>query len=812
MEKHFPFTHGALRGTFLSVYLVWVLLLGQAIAPHKAQASATNLWVNIGPSPILVNGAAAVSGRVPAIAVDPSSSNHWLIGAADGGVWQTLDAGVNWVPLTDDQATLATGAIAFAPSNPNIIYVGTGFPLLSVATFAGAGLLKSTNGGTAWQLMATSNFAGAAFSAIIVHPTNPAVLLATTAQSGVGIDPLLKPLTVPPRGIFKSTNGGVSWSQKGPVVSTSNAGDGTALTANPTNFNQMYAGIGVSFVAQTNGVYRSTDTGETWGQIIGPWSTMTGGVGRVAVAIAPSNPNVVYVSVQDAFNGIGHDGGLLGLWRTDNAWAGTPTWAQVPTAATDGTLPGYGYCGNACWARLGITVDPSNPDILYALGITFWKCTNCGTNPTWTDVRDGDHIDQFSVAWTGNRLILGNDGGVYSTTNGGASWFNHNTNLSITQFYAGCPHPTNANFALGGTQDNGSIKWSGSNTWQWFGVAGDTGPCAISSSHPDIDWAFYTLRTTNGGATLDQAASGIDFSQAKVFIAPCEKCPSRDDVFITGTSTLLKSTNYFSGTNTSWFTNSPTQDEPISALTFAPSDTNCNTYAFGTQFGNHLLLTSNGGTTWANLDLSNAVPNRYVTDLAFNPTNANILYVTLSGFDENTPAQPGHVFQTTNAFGVSPTWLNVSPPADIPHNTVVLDPSNPNNIYIGTDIGIWRSSNGGASWSHMGPESGMPNVAVFDLEISRGTGRLMAFTHGRGAFVLVSAPTFLPPSLTRTNLTLSFRTLQGLSYYIEYKDALNAASWQPLQTISGDGSLKSSTNSILLSSQRFYRLRVQLAQ
>jgi photosystem II stability/assembly factor-like uncharacterized protein len=345
------------------------------------------------------------------------------------------------------------------------------------------------------------------------------------------------------------------------------------------------------------------------------------------------------------------------------------------------------------------------------------------------------------MAWAGSRLIVGNDGGVWSTTDGGTTWADHNTNLSITQFYDGSLHPTDPNFALAGSQDNGTEQWTGSDAWQWI-YFGDGADNAISSSHPDTDWAvsFQNLairRTTDGGASFIVANSGINRTGVP-FIARFEKCPTNDDVFIAGTDNLWRSNNFFSGVSPTWFSNSPEMGSGLTGLAFAASDTTCSTYAFGTANG-QLRRTSDGGGSYDNIDTGNAVPNRAVTDLAFAPTNANVLYVTLSGFDEGTPGQPGHVFKTINALAASPTWTNVSPPVNLPANTIVLDPSDPNIVYVGTDLGVWKSTDGGGTWTHMGPETGMPNVAVFELQINDTTNRLVAFTHGRGAFALQPA-------------------------------------------------------------------------
>ena len=150
-----------------------------------------------------------------------------------------------------------------------------------------------------------------------------------------------------------------------------------------------------------------------------------------------------------------------------------------------------------------------------------------------------------------------------------------------------------------------------------------------------------------------------------------------------------------------WALNSPPLNGPGSALAFAPADTACNTYVVGMQFGG-LRLSTNGGSTWTDIDAANAVPNRYVTSLAFHPANSNVLYVTLSGFNEHTPGQPGHVFKTTNALDISPRWVDITPPVNLPFNSVVLDRVDPNTVYLGSDSGVWKSNDAGQSWTHMG--------------------------------------------------------------------------------------------------------------
>jgi photosystem II stability/assembly factor-like uncharacterized protein len=760
---------------------------GQATPQASLQGDQ---WVSIGPAPIgFLSGGAPLSGRIATVAVVSNDLNHWFIGAAQGGVWETRDAGTTWSPRTDSQASLAMGAIALAPGNPRIIYAGTGEGVDSGDAYAGMGLLKSTDGGTNWQLLGTNVFARASFRDIKVSPAEPNLVLAATVRGIAGVSSSLLP-SPPPVGIYKSTDGGTNWSL------TLNAniavqGGGWCIQSHPADFSRQYASAGNVSVPPVDGVYRSTDTGDTWQLISGPWTALTGRVERIQIALAPSNPNILFVSIQDAIGDFnGNPGGLLGIWRTGNAWDPTPTWTQLPNPL--GT-------SQQLWYDHDIIVDPTNTNILYLGEVRLWKYNGS----TWLDVSGNIHVDQQRMAWAGNRLIVGNDGGVWSTTNGGNSWSVHNTNLAITQFYQGSLHPSSPNVGLGGSQDNGTELWNGPLPWTFL-FGGDGGFNTISSTRPDTDWAISSqnlqiYRTKDGGNTFTSAISGINTFNAS-FISPFKKCPANDDILIAGTTNVWRTTNFFSAANPTWFNNGPTFGDGVTALAFAPSDTNGLTYAHGTSSSGVVNLTTNGGTTWSSI----MIFGRYVSGLAFAPANANTLYVTLSSFDDPNEQPLGHVFKTTNALAASPSFINVSPPVDIPHNCIALDPFDASTVYVGTDIGIWKSTNGGASWLHMGPETGMPNVAVFDLETSP-AGRLVAFTHGRGAFALVTSPLLVPAAQAGNSFSLSFDTLPGANYLLEYKNALTDPAWQTLATVSGNGSTKTITDTNATVPRRFYR-------
>lgn len=424
----------------------WIVVafLALVLLPLSDVACEAQVWNPIGPSGI-------PNARITSIAVDPTNPNRWLVGSANGGVWETQNAGTSFLPISDSWPTQVIGAIAFASSDPNIIYVGTGEPETQGRAHTGLGIMKSTDGGKTWRLFGSSSFIRASVKSIRVHPVNPDVLVAATVRGGFGRDAQEVTPSPAPFGVLKSSDGGATWRR-------TLAGLATALEVDPTNFNNQYAGIGDQRVgvfsdspdSVPNGIYRSIDGGQTWAGIAGPWgasTTTTAAMGRVEVAIAPTNPNVVYVSMQISPNRGSNLTGLLGLYRTDNAWATTPTWIQVPTEPTSSGVSGFAYCYDAhtgCGAMHVLSVDPLDPNTLYAGGAheNLWRCTNCGQSPGWVNktAPAGDH---HALVWAGNRLVNGQDHGVFSTTNGGDTWQSHNATLAMVMFASGVLHPTN---------------------------------------------------------------------------------------------------------------------------------------------------------------------------------------------------------------------------------------------------------------------------------------------------------------------------------------------------------------------------------
>ena len=712
------------------------------IPPPPPPPLQSKLWVSVGPSPQM-NGQIgrqftrqSVSGRVRSIAVDPGNSNHWLLGAARGGLWETLDGGATWIPRGDDQPSLGMGAIAFAPGNAKIIYAGTG----EESQLAGGGLLKSSDGGRTWQLVAVDTFAKTSFSDIAVDSTNPDVLVVATTY---GVNALRDSYIpgAPGTGVFKSTDGGKSWR-------LALQGTATSIEAVNSDFRRQYASL------WSVGLFRSTNTGDEWKAVAGPWANAK--VGRIELALSPTAGNVLYVSVAKPSGQ-----GYLGLWKTENAWDPVPAWTQIPVGATDdgsgkwgccGWNKAFGSAGDQCWYNHKLLVDSLDSNVLYFGGIDLWRYDQNGwkiISNTTANLDNGIHQDQHSLAWAGSRLITGNDGGAWSTSNGGQTWTSHNATLAITTFYYGSVHPDNPDIIMAGAQDNGTSLRNAAG--EWFTISGGDGAGnAISYQFPDSHRAVSSqnlgltriIKSKSGAEDYVPAKTGLAVSASgsvvdAPFIGSFQIHPANENLLITGTKKVWRSDDFFTAAGPRWKANSPEFDSKISALAFAASDVQGNTYAVGTSKGS-IQLTVDQGKSWKNLNPEGAMPRRYVTGLAFDPQNSRVLYVTLSGFDEGTPGKPGHLFKTANATDAKPAWENVTPPGrgsslNLPHNCILIDPNNPSILYVGTDVGVWQTLDGGDSWTHFGPESGIPNVAVFDLKATRSS-VVVAFTNGRGAF------------------------------------------------------------------------------
>jgi photosystem II stability/assembly factor-like uncharacterized protein len=706
---------------------------------------STTSWTPIGPAPIVNTfglGNLPASGRIATIAADPTNANTIYIGAAGGGVWKTTDGGTTWSPLTDNQATLSMGAIAVAPSNPNIIYAGTGEPDNSNDSFYGRGILKSTDAGATWALLTgnagVNEFDRKNIAKIVVDPTNAnTVYVAVTQGTYNGI--------LSTNGIYKSTDGGQTWTNSTAGITTDPLAFFTDVVLDPTRTQTLYAAVGTYIGDAANGVYRSTDGGTTW-SIAGNFP-MGSGDGLIKVAIAPSAPQTLFASIATP----GLPAGLLEMLMTTD---GGTTWTALTKTPN--------YMGNQGWYNTSLAVDPSNPNIVYAGGQNssgfgqvakakgFIESTDGGN--TWTDIatgaanQSGPHTDHHAIAFDANgKLLDGTDGGIWRLDNPNPKnvvWTDINGNLNTITFTGIALDPTNPSIAYGGSQDNGTEKFTGSLGWTQIGKF-DGGFVRVDPTHPNTVYSTYEdnggggwfLRSDDGGTTWESLMNGINGNDSGNFFVPYVMDPSNSSRLVLGTNRVYETTdraNHWTPISTP-NANGWNSSQPIGALGLPFGDPNT---IYAITGDAHLFVTTDHGNSWHQRDIPGLAPFFInispMAGIAVDPANEAVAYVVV---DEFSGRSGGYIFRTSD-FGQHWTDISGNLP-NVPTSVIVLD-SRTHVLYVGTDIGVYASNNGGATWARF--QTGMPNVRVVDLELCPALNILAAGTNGRGMWE-ISVPT-----------------------------------------------------------------------
>ncbi len=713
---------------------------GSLVLPEAA------MWQPLGPAPIPVNGTISYSGRVASIAVHPTNPNIVYVGTAQGGLYRTLNGGASWTPLMDSALSLAIGAVAISPSDPTTVFVGTGEAgLCGSGCFIGVGLYRITNADTNPVLSPVMNqgtsggdvFSGRAISEVIVHPTNPNIVFVASTSGVAGIGATTTGLVLPNAGIYRTTNamGTNPTFEKLTIQGTLAASRSVIdLAIEPDNPNRLVAAVIGS--GGDGGVYLSTDALSAAPTFTRNLTTGDGSsLGRTELAV---NKNAGVVTI----------------------YAATGTANGTLYKSTDGgttfvTAVANGFCSSQCFYDIAVAVDPNDANKVYLGGspaLVFGRSTNGGTS--FVNSSSGLHVDTqaFAIAPSDtNTIYFGSDGGIWKSVNGGTNWTSlNNTSFSATQFTSLALHPTDRNYTLGGTQDNGTEFLAPDGTTWVRSDGGDGGYAVIDQTSPTVNnvTAYHTYFNSTGSqigfsraTTTDTngdpnwgglfgcggTANGINCADAVLFYAPMVGGPGNPNTLYFGTNRLYRSADK-GATMTDV---SGTLPARVSAIAIAPQNDNVRLVGL-TNGGLYASYTS--GTTMVNV--TGAVPARYIGRVAIDPTNVNIAYAALNGF--GLPSGQ-HVWKTTN-FSSACTWVpagNGIP--DVPVNAFVVDPQNTQTLYAGTDIGVFRSVDGGANWTPF--SDNLPRVAVFGMEIQPVNRILKIATHGRGIWEYNLNPT-----------------------------------------------------------------------
>ena len=654
------------------------LSTGQQMATAPSGAAAQ--WRSLGPLTIpngQTYGASRVnvSGRVAAIAVDPSNPAHVLVGAANGGIWASTDRGATWTSRTDHAATTAVGAVTFDPSNTNTVYCGTGEA--NWWSYLGAGILRSTDGGTTWAQLCTAPFVGQGFYDLVVDHGNGQHLLAAAVN-----------------GLYVSTDGGVTW--------TSRRGARTwAISMAPIG------GPSAEILAAcSDGVFSSSDGGTTWTAVALPGSP--GAFDRLSVALAPSNPSVAYAW--------GARGATAYLWRRAGG-----TWAAV--------TPPAGVSTGQAWYDWFLAVSPDNDSQIYLGAIDAYRGDLSGASWTFIDIttkgagQDSIHPDQHAIAFepgNPNTIYIGCDGGLFRSDNRGINWTHCNNGLVISEFEYLAQCNTAARWLIGGTQDNGTARWTGSGTWDHVadGDGGDDGvnqtTCA-TVFHTYYGMSLERSTTQGNFGSWTNISPPVPAGEGSLFYPPFE-CSTSGDTIAMGGGRLYVSRNNGSNWTPAAYPGSGT----ACALHIPDID---HVYV-GLTDGRLFSVTWTGSAWGAMTALSTPRPGAYVSDLYVDTTNLNRIWVTLRTVGGS------RVFRSDDA-GVH--WLDrTAGLPGLPINAIAVDPSDANRVWVAADLGVYESLDGGATWHSY--FNGLPSAYVGDLAFHAQARLLRAATRNRGVW------------------------------------------------------------------------------
>jgi photosystem II stability/assembly factor-like uncharacterized protein len=678
-------------------------------AMASGAAAAAPQWQELGPAPV----SDGFTGRVAALALSRRNPDAYFVASASGGVWQSVDGGQSWSPRSDRLPTTALGAITFDTRDERIVYAGSGEANYAYHSLYGAGLYKSTDGGRTFRVLAGKTFEGLAFSRLAVAPNG--TLWAAVSRAGGTADGFegarQHPRRNAPMGLFVSTDKGNRWRLVRNGLPDLPAAD---VDIDPRDPNRIFVTASDVFGDSANGVYLSTDGGGSFREVLGVDGST---IGRIALAIAPSDPDHVY-AIASRPSGRETPGGFTPV--------GDVTLALY--ASTDGGLtwrasdPGA-FMGDQGTYDIAIAVAPEDPRTLFLGGVQVLRSTDGGATfqnvtPPHVDIHDLD----FDAA---QRLVAAGDGGVFRSNDLGRSWETLNGGLGSVQYYAGLAvSAASVDFIAVGSQDNGTHVRRRNGRWdQVFG--GDGGWVAAQPDDPNefvvqFQGTGNVFLTTDGGLSFTALRQGIDAGDRTAFQAPLLLDPGNALFYATQRLYVSDGARAVFRPISDDLTSGPPW--AIRSLAISPSDAGT-LYAVTNEGG--VLVSSDRGATWTQVLSDIAGWPRIMRQVAIDPTDANVAAVVDGGFG-------GARVLLTRDHGL--TWTEVGRRLpDLPIFAVAIHRSaDKRQVFVGTDRGVYATANDGTSWASYGV--GLPNAPVHDVVVDAIHGRVLVATLGRGVW------------------------------------------------------------------------------
>ncbi|MEM6643937.1 MAG: PKD domain-containing protein [Bacteroidota bacterium] len=649
-------------------------------------------------------------GRVNSIDIHPNEPNTLFVGTPSGGLWKSENGGNDWETLSEVFPVLGVTDFYIDPKDPEKMYVLTG-DAYGGDTYS-IGVFKSTDGGADWAN--DSNFSPEPndfnrMYRMLVYPENSDTLLIAGN-----------------RGIWKSTDGANTWQQ----VNTASVVD---LAFKPDDPQVIYA--------STNGtrfLHRSTDGGDTWDRITTPLN----GLGRTVLGVSSANPDYLYILASSSSGAYG------GVYRSEDAGLTFTLQSDSPNVL------GYSKTGDEDggqgWYDLAIAVNPEDAEDIYISGIHVWNSKDGGQ--TWfdeegesqilnywiydqNDVENYVHADNHTIDILNGELYAGCDGGIWKSEDFGQTWQDLSTGLNNTQLYRLGLDPNDASVLVAGAQDNGSNILTGDS---WTHIFGADGMEAVVD--PSQDGVIYATFQFGGIMRFDnQGAGNIDYISGNLegtgyWVTPYMLHPKNSDILYAGYADVWE----YSNTANSWNKLSNfSSTETLKSLQVST----INPEVMYTSTGFNTFRTTNGGDTWENI--SAGLPTEFLTYLFVSENDANKVWASFSGYTEGSK-----VFQSVDG---GDTWENISDGLpNVPINCIVHQRFSDDQLYVGTDIGVFQKNNSSAGWEPW--FEGLPSVMVTELEIQYRSQKIVAATYGRG---LWSADLISPPDIAKIDSDLS---------------------------------------------------------